>query len=113
MLGAGESAASPGAPEPPRPPPRGQGSRARGTRFDWMLSPRVPVAVLLTSLLLTGIVVAGVARLLRSRDEARFENAVHDVEDRIHARVEAYVGSLQSAAGLFAARAGEISREEF
>ncbi|MCI0573370.1 MAG: CHASE domain-containing protein, partial [Myxococcaceae bacterium] len=72
----------------------------------------VPLLVLLSSLLLTGVATAFAALAARAGDEADFANAVQATQDRIEARLEAYIALLRGAAALFAA-SERVSAAEF
>ncbi len=72
----------------------------------------VPLLVLLASLLLTAVATAFAAQAGRAAAEAQFTNAVQATQDRIAARLEAYIALLRGLAGLFAASA-EVSAAEF
>ncbi len=69
-------------------------------------------AVLGLGLLSTSVAYAVAARNARTIDEQRFDEASSSVTSAIRARMEAYVGALQSTRALFAA-SDAVSREEF
>ncbi|MDQ3557260.1 MAG: CHASE domain-containing protein [Gemmatimonadota bacterium] len=71
-----------------------------------------PWLILAASLLLTAAAAAFVHLNAEARDQARFENAVRATEDRVAARLDAYVALLRGGSGLFAA-SGEVTRSEF
>ena len=73
---------------------------------------RAPLLVLAVSLAVTVAMTALVALGIRSRDQARFENAVQAAHDRISGRLETYITVLRGVAGLFDA-SGNVTREEF
>jgi signal transduction histidine kinase len=77
--------------------------------------PRVGAAthwlVLAGSLALTVAATLFVAITARSRDEARFENAVQSATDRIVGRLDIYISTLRGAAALFAA--GDVTADDF
>jgi signal transduction histidine kinase/ActR/RegA family two-component response regulator len=67
-------------------------------RIDW-----IPFAVLLVGLALSGAAALYVAAAARAKDAFRFEEQVDRSRRSIQRRIELYVASLRSAAGLFAA----------
>lgn len=78
--------------------------------------PRRPLThwtVLVVSLLLTGAAVIAVASSARATDEERFNNAVLSTQSRIVARLETYIALLRGGTGLFAAKGGSITYDEF
>lgn len=73
----------------------------------------LPPLLLAASLVLTVATTAFVVVSEQERDEARFENAVRAAEDRIYARMDAYVAMLRSSQALFAASESGVSRTEW
>ncbi|HEX8703016.1 MAG TPA: CHASE domain-containing protein, partial [Myxococcaceae bacterium] len=71
-----------------------------------------PLAVLVSSLLLTGAITGFFVVTARERDSSRFEGLVHQTRDRIAAHLDSDVTLLRGAAGLFAAST-EVTAEEF
>jgi signal transduction histidine kinase len=67
--------------------------------------------VLAGSLALTVAATLFVAITARSRDEARFENAVQSATDRIVGRLDIYISTLRGAAALFAV--GDVTVDDF
>src|SRR5829696_2246466 len=81
---------------------------SRPWRSAWAL----PWAVLGLSLLLTGLVTYWGLQEAAGRRRARFEAAAGAVMERLEVRMEAHVGLLRGAMGLFLGSA-EVTRLEF
>ncbi|HET9452219.1 MAG TPA: CHASE domain-containing protein, partial [Aggregicoccus sp.] len=73
---------------------------------------RVPVTVLLLSLVAALVASTLLWRAFRQRDEARFRNAVEAAEDRIRSRLDTYVALLQATRGFLMA-SHSVNRAEF
>jgi PAS domain S-box-containing protein len=71
-----------------------------------------PLAVLASSLLLTGAVTSFFLLTARERDSSRFESLVRLTHDRISAHLDSDITLLRGAAGLFAA-SSDVTAEEF
>src|SRR5262245_61676646 len=71
-----------------------------------------PLAVLASSLLLTGAVTTFFLLTARERDSSRFEGLVRLTHDRIAAHLDSDITLLRGAAGLFAAST-HVTADEF
>jgi two-component sensor histidine kinase/CHASE1-domain containing sensor protein len=76
-------------------------------------SRRLPLIVLLLGILSSVAAASGVQRLAAAKDEERFANVVAQTHGQIEARLQTYTAVLRAAAGLFAAKKGEVEQEEF
>ncbi len=76
-------------------------------RHSWL-----PWIVLAASLLLSVLALWAVSESSRTRDEARFANAVQTVSDRIASDLETYTALVQGGTGLFATE-GTLTRANF
>ncbi|QOV89666.1 CHASE domain-containing protein [Humisphaera borealis] len=71
------------------------------------------MAVLVTGLLSTAIVVAQLQKAANERDRQRFRNVIDRLEDAINQRMEGYYALLRATAGLVGGDGGETSVHEF
>jgi signal transduction histidine kinase/CHASE1-domain containing sensor protein len=75
-------------------------------------APWLPFVVLASGLLTTALSSTAFLRAIRERDQTRFQNAIEATEDRIHARVDAYLELLAAGRGFLAGNAS-ARREDF
>ncbi len=103
---------APGSPRP-RPAASANPELSLSTRrLPDRIGPLTPWLVLTASLLFTAAATAFVGWSASGRDEARFENAVQNGQDRVTGRLEVYVATLRGAAALFAA-SDSVTQWEF
>lgn len=71
-----------------------------------------PYFVLAVALLLTVLATYYVARTAEAKDQLKFQNAIEDIHDSIHDRLETYIALLRSGSALFSA-GGQVSADQF
>lgn len=76
-------------------------------------SSRIPIYVLLLSLILTALAVVYVERTANVRDKLLFEAAAERTRLRIEERIETYIDLLRGGVGLFAASDNNVTRDTF
>lgn len=72
----------------------------------------IPYLVLLVSLAATAIAAVYVYATTQQRNRVRFIHAADESRDEISARIDAYIGAMRGAAGLFAANE-HVTRDQF